>query len=364
MSSAGTCRANLNYHVPTWISAWWRPWMSYLLAFAGFSWAGLGYYNEFYNLGLPKAVFNRHAEVFAVVVYGLPLIFFIRDRYQKIRMIVLVSLLFTFWYLIPVTLKLNVNLFGLWPHTDMPSFEVPGTWTNLAMWGAALLFGRRIHCGWMNTCVALKETVGAPFRKHTLRGENIFWLAKVKLLWGAFYIFYFLMVLTPRSLYTPYFPGFEAFRSTYIQWFWSVVCALYFSSLYLSPFFGNRIWCRWLCPFMLGWANVLGFFRLVVDKQKCTRCGLCEKHCDFGLPIVALSDKNPRIRTTECMGCGRCRTVCPHQAISYRDVRDVLKEGLQGLRRPAPAPDQEAQPAIMEKALTDQRLAEKIQVEN
>ena len=76
---------------------------------------------------------------------------------------------------------------------------------------------------------------------------------------------------------------------------------------------------------MLGWANVIGFFRIAVDKNKCNRCGICEKRCDFGLPIIALSDSNPIIRTTECMGCGRCRSACPQKAISYIDVRNTLQ---------------------------------------
>ena len=74
------------------------------------------------------------------------------------------------------------------------------------------------------------------------------------------------------------------------------------------------------------WANTLGFFRVAVDRSKCTECGVCEKVCDFGLPIRALSKKNPVIKTNLCMGCGRCRDLCPQSAIRFLDVRDFVRD--------------------------------------
>jgi polyferredoxin len=219
---------------------------------------------------------------------------------------------------VPTLWPFNVDLFGTnrpWNAT-FPAWDVPGTWTNLGLFVAALLFGRRIKCGWMNACVGIKETAGAPFRKFTRRSIKAYHASKIKVLTGSIYLSYFVMLFMPQSNFT----------MAYFYWFWTGMIVIYFGSLFLSPIFGSRFWCRWLCPIMFGWANLLGFFRLRVDREKCNECGACEQVCDFGLPIRELSKKNPMIRTTECMGCGRCRSVCSRKAISYYDVRDFVKE--------------------------------------
>ncbi len=252
------------------------------------------------------------------MIYGVPPIFLIKDRYQKKRLTVLVTLVFTVWYVIPTLWPFRVDAFGTnrpW-YANFPSWDVPGTRTNLALFGGALLFGRRIKCGWMNTCVGIKETAGAPFRKFTVCGMPAFNLRRNKLLTGAIYLAYFVMLFLPPSDFT----------RGHFYWFWTGMIIVYFGALFLSPLFGARFWCRWLCPIMFGWANVLGFFRLRVDQDRCNKCGACEKVCDFGLPIRELAARNPMIRTTECMGCGRCRSVCARKAISYYDVRDFVRE--------------------------------------
>lgn len=302
-----------DYKTPSFIAFWWKPWMSYTLGMIGFLWATLGFFNGYFKLGLPRNVFNIHSEIFVIVIYGIPLIFIIRDKLQKIRMALLVFLLFTVWYVIPVYFPFNVNIFGVSP-TNFPSFDAPGTWTNIALFILALFFGRRVKCGWMNTCVAIKETAGAPFRKFTKRGTNYFKFRHIKKFTCTFYILLFIMLFIPNS----------AFKSAFFYWFWTTVIMLYFGTLFLSPIFGSRIWCRWICPFFFGWANVIGFFRVTLDKEKCINCGLCENNCDFGLPLRKLAEKNEKIRTTECMGCGRCKSICPVNAINYIDVRDAI----------------------------------------
>ena len=310
----------LDYRVPRLLQPWWRPWTGPLLGLLGFAYATIGFFNVWFGWGLSTRYFNQHNEIVVIVVYGLALLPAIRERYQQVRMAVMVSLLFTFWYLIPTYWPFNVDLFGARTGNTFPSWDVPGTWTNLALFGAALLFGRRVKCGWMNTCVALKETAGAPFRCRTVRGPTAHKLRRLKLLTGSTYLCYFVAINLPAS----------SAREAFLRLFWSAVVVVYFGSLYLSPLWGNRVWCRFICPIFFGWANVIGFFRLRVDRSRCNDCGACEKVCDFGLPIRALSRKSPKIRTTECMGCGRCRSICSKNAISYYDVRHYLLERVVG----------------------------------
>lgn len=316
-----------DYKVPSLVKSWWRPWMGYTIGIIGFLWATLGFFNVYFHLGLPVNIFNQYSEIFVIALYGIPLIFIINDPYQKARMAVLVTLLVTLWYIIPVYFPFNVNIFGS-RATTFPSFDVPGSWTNIGLFVLALLFGRRVKCGWMNTCVAIKETAGASFRRFTKRGVDYYKYKNLKWIIAPFYILYFLLLFFPDS----------PWRSAYFYWFWTITVCIYFGTLFFSPLFGPRFWCRWVCPFLVGWANVLGFFRVHLERDKCNDCGLCEKQCDFGLPLRELAKKNEKIRTTECMGCGRCRSVCPQKAISYIDVRDFIKEIILSLRKTTDQP--------------------------
>lgn len=304
-----------DYKTPTRLQGIWKPWMGYTIAMIGFLYATVGFFNFYFKWGLPEQFFNQYSEIFAIVIYGIPTALLTRDPYQRRRLIIMVSLVFTVWYIIPVYFPFNVNFFGLGP-TDFPSIEMPGSWTYLVLFLLALLFGRRVKCGWMNTCVGLKETAGAPFRKHTIQGPDVYKYSRIKFVTAFFYLLYFIFLFTPAGTY----------KQVYFYWFWTIIVVVYFGGLFLSPLVGPRAWCRFFCPFLFGWANIVGFFRIKVDRNLCTDCGICEKSCDMGVPVMHLSKKNESIKTTECMGCGRCRSNCPKDAIELRDVRHFVKD--------------------------------------
>lgn len=50
-----------------------------------------------------------------------------------------------------------------------------------------------------------------------------------------------------------------------------------------------------------------------VEKDKCIGCGMCQKICAHGAPII--NDKKCHIDEDTCVGCGRCIGVCPVNAI-------------------------------------------------
>jgi dihydroorotate dehydrogenase/Pyruvate/2-oxoacid:ferredoxin oxidoreductase delta subunit len=55
----------------------------------------------------------------------------------------------------------------------------------------------------------------------------------------------------------------------------------------------------------------------IVDLDKCTRCGLCEKSCVYGAITVKKSEDLFAIDANECEACGMCISVCPYFALSY-----------------------------------------------
>lgn len=50
-----------------------------------------------------------------------------------------------------------------------------------------------------------------------------------------------------------------------------------------------------------------------VDPEKCTKCGLCGKHCQFG--AINVYDSGVLVFKNLCHGCGVCSMVCPEDAI-------------------------------------------------
>lgn len=51
----------------------------------------------------------------------------------------------------------------------------------------------------------------------------------------------------------------------------------------------------------------------LIDKGRCTQCGLCEEKCRFG----AISSLE--VDSTSCEGCGVCAYICPEKAITMKE---------------------------------------------
>ena len=52
----------------------------------------------------------------------------------------------------------------------------------------------------------------------------------------------------------------------------------------------------------------------VIDKKKCTGCGVCYQHCPGDL-FVKKRKKVEVLYPDECWYCGICRMDCPEEAI-------------------------------------------------
>jgi Pyruvate/2-oxoacid:ferredoxin oxidoreductase delta subunit len=56
----------------------------------------------------------------------------------------------------------------------------------------------------------------------------------------------------------------------------------------------------------------------VVDEERCTGCGECDRHCQFNAIRSIRKDGNSiaKINIHDCFGCGLCRISCGQSAIS------------------------------------------------
>jgi Pyruvate/2-oxoacid:ferredoxin oxidoreductase delta subunit len=63
--------------------------------------------------------------------------------------------------------------------------------------------------------------------------------------------------------------------------------------------------------------------QILVDKNKCTGCGICKEDCPKGQKIWVINDKAKATNLRYCHVCTICASKCPEQAITIvRDVKD------------------------------------------
>ena len=108
------------------------------------------------------------------------------------------------------------------------------------------------------------------------------------------------------------------------QFYWKLsimIIILIGSVFYYRPF------CKYICPLgaIYGVFNPVSTFRIVVDNDKCVKCGMCQKAC--GMDIRTYENPN----STECIRCLKCASACPMGAIdtTWNIERKKFEAGLQ-----------------------------------
>ncbi len=252
------------------------------------------------------------------VLFGMWRICTEKERYQKIRIIVILTTYLLFWFALPILFHVKVPIFFVGKWDSFPQLHTVGSLVFFLYFPIVWMFGRRMDCGWCCPCVTARETVGYAFRDVSPRNTLWWRLRHLKIVTLAFLVFYLIvMIAKPGSSYNiagKYFYNFEIYA--------------YYASFLLIPLTGNRNFCRILCPFAGLWGvlSVLGFYRIKAEKEKCTACKRCEAVCDMGIPIARLVHDKGEIRTVECMGCGRCVSACRQQALTITSLYDVTRK--------------------------------------
>ena len=83
------------------------------------------------------------------------------------------------------------------------------------------------------------------------------------------------------------------------------------------------LFCRYLCPLAacLTPFSRLGFVRIHRDEGQCTKCGECDKACDWG---VSVSDVGV-VSDGECSNCQECIRACPVAGVLTLRVRGRVR---------------------------------------
>lgn len=74
----------------------------------------------------------------------------------------------------------------------------------------------------------------------------------------------------------------------------------------------ERFFCEYLCPMgaLFSLLPMLPFFRARRHLPTCDNCGACKRNCPMNVIVP-----NDGALAGECISCGRCAPVCPHQCV-------------------------------------------------
>lgn len=259
---------------------------------------------------------NAYPEVYLIPLFGFWRLRTEKDPYQKKRIKWLIGMFFLYWVMIPIYLP-RVPLIDGTTAKTVDAIHMVGALPFFLMMAAVLLLGKKADCGYNCPCVFDRETIGFAWRDATLKGD--FWWKFRHIKWISMAIvwsYFIYMLIDPAH-------AFEKFGKPMYYY----IFVAYYLSYLIIPFTGNRSFCRWGCPWSATWGmlNKIGFYKIKADREKCNSCGLCERECDMGVPVRQFIQEKGEIRTTECMGCGRCVAKCPNQALTFLDIRDMIK---------------------------------------
>ncbi len=320
-------------------------WWVMALAMAAFTLAFAGWLNESWLYLYESPVWlNRYTEYAIIFAFGLWRILAEQNPYTRKRLIILVTVVTVFWWLIPWLMPMFEPYTGyVWSQPVFPALHTPGTLTFFLTLLLVFLFGRRVICGFGCPCVGIRETVGFSFRRFTLRGDWAWRLRHTK--WFFFIWYVGVMVSTQFSPNT--------WTVTLVGMFGLVVGLTYFGSFFIIPVTGNRFYCRYLCPYgsTFGLLNHAGFYGIDMDTEQCVDCRRCEQACDMGIPVWKQGKETGSVTGLEdCMGCARCIISCPTDALEIRDIRNLFRPALRRdasylLKRKPNAPKPRIEPA-------------------
>ncbi len=179
--------------------------------------------------------------------------------------------------------------------------------TSLVVMPVLVLRFGRAYCSWFCACGNLAETAGDPFRTQAPKGPKSWLLEYVIIIFVVFAVAATISLSFGLGNQDLWIDGWN---------FWTKFIFASILGVGLYPLLGNRIWCRYFCP----WAGLFGglgkFGRSgIAANEMCMACGMCNKHCDMGIDIRANAMHGRLTKTTSCIYCGACVAVCPRNVL-------------------------------------------------
>ena len=100
-----------------------------------------------------------------------------------------------------------------------------------------------------------------------------------------------------------------------------IVTTLFMISIILTASYRGRLYCNTVCPVgtFLGFISKFAIFKIVLDKNNCTKCGHCARVCKS----ECIEIKTQKIDYSRCVACYNCLTVCEDHAMTYKPTRST-----------------------------------------
>ena len=82
----------------------------------------------------------------------------------------------------------------------------------------------------------------------------------------------------------------------------------------------GRVWCNTICPVgtLLGFLSKFALFRPRIDKNACTHCGQCARHCKAN----CIDSHEGTIDASRCISCYNCLDACAFHALSLSATKE------------------------------------------
>ena len=95
----------------------------------------------------------------------------------------------------------------------------------------------------------------------------------------------------------------------------ALVAGISFFLVTLCAWMWGRVWCNTVCPVgtVLGYVSKASLFKIRIDEDACTGCGLCGRTCKAS----CIDTEHHVVDYSRCVGCFDCIDSCHAGAISY-----------------------------------------------
>lgn len=276
-----------------------------------------------------------------------------KDRFQVWRFISLIGFQWIFFFLIPEFLfqwAITYEWIGelakdpIFAEQAWRSYGIVYAWPLFfytffynphqiwLIWGVVLTFliipvfvlfqGKR-YCSWICGCGGLAETFGDRWRHYAPKGTT-----SIKWEWMNLAVLIVAFIITGGMLAKDIWGFFSGTADKALLSYRLIVDVWLVGILpvTLYPFFGGKVWCRYWCPLaklMQLQSKIytkIGLSKFhIFSNDKCIACNECSRNCQVGIDVMSYALKQDVLdnKTSSCIGCGICITVCPMDVLSF-----------------------------------------------
>jgi len=195
------------------------------------------------------------------------------------------------------------------------------------------IVGNKFICGWACPFGAMQELIySLPILSKSKKHKMPFWLTNTIRSGILCIVLLFLFGIVGGKkgfVIYHYFNPFNLFDLHFENWLILVTVIVFLT----SAFFTYRPFCQLVCPFgLVSWvAEKLSLYRVIIDEEKCTKCGACVKAC----PLEAAKGKvDSKTFSADCFSCARCLNTCPVDAIHYCSIWSIRQMRNKHKRKP------------------------------